>query len=758
MKFREFLVWWIHKSLLYFVLSALGIGLTSLHDVPCLRPVTLGVASDLVVWPFSDSSEMGKRAQNKPSPGSSTSITTPVKRQRHIKIKQATPSKVSRELSRTKSDEAAARAVRLKLSCFPRCQVDNNCDDNGRHVEENVKLSLRALKPGKKHLNQTFWADIITAHRLTGTLTEALTPPSVSEKVNTELDIALKLCHHPNPASKSLSRLERLLKYHGAMNKTETYGLFAAAMESPTLSRGMATRMQEAILSWVGRVRADQEHKEYWSVVCHHYDRTLLETYHQSMADGMTRTAFLRSFRFQLQLFLCMGQATKVDMAVRAGEPPGSSDLESLRKSSAIGAELFATELRAEEVGAYALEIKDRIFNLEVENNFMVDEVNTFKKIMSAYTQNFEQATWESFVDSDLKVPFLGKECTALISNANDSWKHHLDARMKTVGLSSGDVPRLPHERWLFGESGPVPGAPETVHVPEELLYDMKNARDFLMSVIPDGFITAEKLKEEVRAHLASCKKADESFWLEEAFLLHGPFDEAITEHLRSSFLAVMPNEDDRNELSRDVVALRLLVHGDVVSAQKPELVKELKTAYSLLVDVMDARGVSASDAGKFSQFHMAVLKKAENYARFEVTDAESGVAAGDILQGAAAIKHLMRLMQKEEGTQVTANLKLVRSFKWLLNSDEEKTFTKWQADAWRTSATAWPRRKGKLCKMWKNHVLPMEPPAPWLHHQSRHPSCHGRLRNRQAAPAPQHLLKKKSRKNLHWQMQMQMA
>ena len=51
MKFRQVLVWWIHKSLLYFVLSALGIGLTSLHDAPCLRPVTLGAASDLVVCP-----------------------------------------------------------------------------------------------------------------------------------------------------------------------------------------------------------------------------------------------------------------------------------------------------------------------------------------------------------------------------------------------------------------------------------------------------------------------------------------------------------------------------------------------------------------------------------------------------------------------------------------------------------------------------------------------------------------------------------
>ena len=111
MKFRQVLVWWIHKSLLHSVLSALGIGLTSLHDAPCLRPVTLAAASGLVVWPFSDSIEMGKRAQNKKDAASSAAMTTPVKKVRQIKSKLATPSKVSRELSRTKSDEAAARAV-----------------------------------------------------------------------------------------------------------------------------------------------------------------------------------------------------------------------------------------------------------------------------------------------------------------------------------------------------------------------------------------------------------------------------------------------------------------------------------------------------------------------------------------------------------------------------------------------------------------------------------------------------------------------
>ena len=56
-----------------------------------------------------------------------------------------------KELKRHKSDEAAARAVRLKLFMYPRCQVDNNLDDEGRHVEENVKRELSSLRPGKKH-------------------------------------------------------------------------------------------------------------------------------------------------------------------------------------------------------------------------------------------------------------------------------------------------------------------------------------------------------------------------------------------------------------------------------------------------------------------------------------------------------------------------------------------------------------------------------------------------------------------------------
>ena len=85
------------------------------------------------------------------------------------------------------------------------------------------------------------------------------------------------------------------------------------------------------------------------------------------MADGMTRSNFLRAYRCQLQLFLVMEVATKVDMAVQNQETPLSKDVEALMQSSVVGAELFATEARKEETRAYARKTDERIYNLEME-------------------------------------------------------------------------------------------------------------------------------------------------------------------------------------------------------------------------------------------------------------------------------------------------------------------------------------------------------------------------------------------------------
>ena len=680
MKFGEVKSWkkmWIVALLV----AALAIGSSVFGDNPILcQPLSLETYSDLGV--AKSSFEMGKKAAVQHS--SQADIVMRVKKNPRLKLKMSgqTPQKGKRELTRSKSDEAAKRAVRCKLACFARPQIENNVDDEGRHVEENVKRKLASMRPGKKHLTQQFWADIIEKHKLCGTLSSALVPPAVAHTVGRELDAALKLCHHPNPAQKCGARLEALLRYHGEMNQTQIFGLLAGSFESPTLSRTMATKMQACILSWIGRTHAHESHSAYWSVVKDHYDSNLTEIFHKCVADGMARSHFLRSYRYELALFVEMEIATRVDVCVQQGATPASHDLDTLSQSSTIGGELFAPELRQDELRNYHAEIQERIKNLEISHGFMGDEVAQFERIMHALTENFEQATWESFYNMQLHVPFCNKDVETTIANANDVWSCRLQARRKMCALAALDVPRLPHERWLWGDSGPIEGAPQTVHIPEDQLYGIKNARDYLLGILPDGFITFARLKLVLEKHMSAAKKADESFWLEEAFIFQGHAEEALGAHLRSSFMAVLPPDGGENQIARDITALRLLVNGDVVSAQSPELIKELKTGYSLIVDISESRSPSAADAAKYAQWQMSILKRAENYAMYEVEKSDEDVQEGDVIRGPMAIKKLLKFMKANEKDITSSHLKQLRSFRWMMSDEEMRCFAGWEAEA----------------------------------------------------------------------------
>ena len=51
-----------------------------------------------------------------------------------------------------------------------------------------------------------------------------------------------------------------------------------------------------------------------------------------------------------------------------------------------------------------------------------------------------------------------------------------LESWVRTIGVSSGAIPRMPWETLIFGD-GTVPGTPETVNVPAPLLEKARNVR-----------------------------------------------------------------------------------------------------------------------------------------------------------------------------------------------------------------------------------------------------------------------------------------
>ena len=154
------------------------------------------------------------------------------------------------ELRRRNTDEQTDRAMKLKLGMFSATQLQLNLNSLGQNVAQVVSKEIRRVRPLRRHIPSSFWESIIKHFNFTGTLTEGLVPPQHEEAVSKELDGALKLAHHPNPASKIPVRLLRFLDAEiNAMNRTELYGLLRGSFESPSLSRTMSRQMLEGVIN-----------------------------------------------------------------------------------------------------------------------------------------------------------------------------------------------------------------------------------------------------------------------------------------------------------------------------------------------------------------------------------------------------------------------------------------------------------------------------------------------------------------------------
>ena len=162
-----------------------------------------------------------------------------------------------RSLQRRNSDDVATRAIKLKLSAYPKLQVEQNTDENGEIIHVIVCREVRRCRAARKHISLDFWNDRIKKHNLRGTMAEGLVAPNVAEQVPVELNTALKLAHHASPAAKSAGKLMRYLEYAPALNRTSYYGLLCGACESPSMSRSMSLNILGGVLKYTARMRAD---------------------------------------------------------------------------------------------------------------------------------------------------------------------------------------------------------------------------------------------------------------------------------------------------------------------------------------------------------------------------------------------------------------------------------------------------------------------------------------------------------------------
>ena len=89
-------------------------------------------------------------------------------------------------------------------------------------------------------------------------------------------------------------------------------------------------------------------------------------------------------------------------------------------------------------------------------------------------------------------------------------------------------------------------------------------------------------------------------------------YDEQIDKHLRDCLMSIVPCAGERRSLPKAVMAAKMLIAGEVVTAQRGSLQKDLRDAAELLEEIGNARGPSGAEVNRMSLFTAACLKKCE--------------------------------------------------------------------------------------------------------------------------------------------------
>lgn len=592
-----------------------------------------------------------------------------------------------RVLQQRNTDDVATRAIKLKLSAYPKVQVQQNTDENGEDIHVIVCREVRRCRAARKHINLDFWNERIKCHNLRGTMAEALVAPTVEEQVPVELNTAMKLAHHANPAAKSAGKLMRYLEYAPALNRTSYYGLLCGACESPSMSRSMSQVILQGVLKYTARTRADVMYGVYWVQIKDVFDNMLVEEWQKSSARRMTRATFLRAWRAPLMLFMNMRDATSVEQHADDKEEQDPRLVEQLMKSSLVGSMLFSPESCVAELKSYVTEIERRLFDLE-QVGLEGPEIAAFKTLCQHSAEALDDAIWKSCDATGISLSYCGGSIVAPQLNPNDQWSHRWKARLKTISISNGAVRRLPHEIHMWGESGVITGVPEHVEVDPSLVFDFENARDFLLKQLGDGWVSVDKIRSTIKSNYIELLKLDEIFWLESLWLEQS-FDKQIQEHLRNCMLNLLLGPREKRAISKVASACRVLSTGPVVMAQKKTIEKEMTAAVDALVDMVEGGGPTAEELSKLSTWMMVFMKRCENCSHtwLEESCEIPGKVARKALYGSEALLHRYHMCcVAQPRVPEACDLKEFRMFRWMLSGEENAQVQEWQREAVETS------------------------------------------------------------------------
>ena len=188
------------------------------------------------------------------------------------------------------------------------------------------------------------------------------------------------------------------------------------------------------------------------------------------------RSVFITANRFAPSSFIDTKLALEIDANPHQKGTIGKEKLLTIL-SSRIGNAMFKDEALEFQFAEFLASACGRLKDAE-HDGYTKDVTDGFKQSMLQdvkFLRDSGHSLWRK--KSKELCSYLSVQCEVDYVSLNDFWAFPMEARIRSLGVSSNKVWRTPWEQVLYGAQEPLPGFANHVVIEEQILVDCANTR-----------------------------------------------------------------------------------------------------------------------------------------------------------------------------------------------------------------------------------------------------------------------------------------
>ena len=587
------------------------------------------------------------------------------------------------------------RIIKGKLGFVDPLEIQSRRSNKGVSVRQYLEafLAMNSHKSGsgvkRQCLNAGFWADFFVAFGFKNPGFYGLKDVDAAEvTLNDEYFEVMSVCNSENPTVRSEDPLCDYHKNLKDITEPNLIALFHASVHSRLVTLKMAYKMQMSLAKLCGRLEVSKRFPGTWKAVVEKLDSVL--TWHWQQKES--QDSFVdRSIWVQTNHEAVFSMINKDDFdaceraCVEKMDCPGEA-LQSMMRTS-LGQALFHNEARQYQMNSFIDRCHKRADDL-MHNGFSEETVQGYHEASDVECKHLAASGHRMFGGIQRQISFLNFKVHVFPTSVYDLKDWILDATVRSVAISNGQLPRLPWEKVLW-ENRPLQHFGMTVQVPEFLLTHGRNAR-LVMSKIAGEWgpgRTLATMQRDVSAHQKDILDTNRSTSLEIAFLLQqvpAAADAWANEEVfRILGDAASPTKATTKEDMLICLSNIKKLKNDRRYACLPNTTgQDIDAIILLLVSNQEgpAHRMRISSAGT-STFMQRALDCIGSWLKIVVPGkkASSKLALPNFVQGQAAAHHLfVKLDKLDVHLRDEEDLLQLRNYQWLLGGHSRDVLDTW--------------------------------------------------------------------------------